>query len=163
MKYFEVTKELSFCAGHRVPSHSGKCRNAHGHGYLLKVTARGPLVDAIGTSSEGMVVDFSELKKAMVEEVENRFDHVFIKACTDRIFNRYDQVLIEANKGNELLAGRWQVEDVGIVQEIRMIPTAENLAYIIFKLLEQRLNNADTRVTKVQLWETPTSMAEYSE
>jgi 6-pyruvoyl-tetrahydropterin synthase len=40
-------------------------------------------------------------------------------------------------------------------------PTAENMAQVIWKLLEPHLKKEKVRLTKVALWETPDSSAIY--
>jgi 6-pyruvoyltetrahydropterin/6-carboxytetrahydropterin synthase len=163
MKKFTAYKEIGFDYGHRVPNHASKCRNCHGHRGRLEVYIEGPLRVEDGSSSEGMVMDFNDIKAALVDEIDARFDHVFIKATSDTLFDVYPFTAIQENLDSAILGGRYLIENVGIVQEIRMVPTAENLAYICFQLLSKRINTVDVRVKTVRFWETPTSMAEYSE
>jgi 6-pyruvoyltetrahydropterin/6-carboxytetrahydropterin synthase len=58
--------------GHRLPQHQGKCRFPHGHNYLFEITVKGPVAE-----SNGMIVDFSDVKKK-VKEYLDRFDHAFL-------------------------------------------------------------------------------------
>lgn len=165
MKEFKVTKRIGFCYGHRVPHHASKCRNVHGHEALLEVTVRGPLVpEGDKLSNEGMVMDFSAIKKTMEVEIVSKFDHRLIVAESDdglrNVIGR--SVITETLQTNEL--GRvYNVKDFGWVQEIEYIPTAENLARVCFDLLSARLDSygAKIRVTKVRFWETPNSYADY--
>jgi len=53
-----------------LPRHPGKCRELHGHSYELVVTVEGPV-----EPGSGMVVDFSDLKRVVREEVVDRLDH----------------------------------------------------------------------------------------
>lgn len=166
MKEFKVTKRIGFCYGHRVPHHASKCRNVHGHEALLEVTVRGPLVpEGDKLSNEGMVMDFSAIKKTIEVEIVSKFDHRFIAAESDDGFRTVvgKAVITETLQTNEL--GRvYNVKDFGWVQEIKGVPTAENLACVCFDLLSARLNShgAQIRVTKVRFWETPNSYAEYN-
>ena len=50
------TRRIQFCAGHRVMGHEGKCRNLHGHNYVVFVTAQADELDSVGR-----VIDFSVL------------------------------------------------------------------------------------------------------
>jgi 6-pyruvoyl tetrahydropterin synthase/QueD family protein len=69
-----ATRRFQFCAGHRVHQHESKCRNLHGHNYVVLITARGinSELDALGR-----VVDFSVLKQ-MSFWCEEHWDHGFI-------------------------------------------------------------------------------------
>lgn len=67
-----VTKEFTFDSAHFLPSYHGKCEDMHGHTYRLQVTVDGPL------DSEGMVVDFAVLKKAVKDKVLSKLDHKLV-------------------------------------------------------------------------------------
>lgn len=64
-----VTRSFSFEAAHHLPWHPGKCRRLHGHHYRLAVTVEGP----IGTN--GVVVDFDDVKALVQTQVVEPFDH----------------------------------------------------------------------------------------
>lgn len=141
---FTASKEIEFDAGHRVPNHVSKCANPHGHRYRVQATVQGQLVDKEGASSEGMVMDFGDLKSVLVAEVHDRFDHGFIVW-------EHDQAMRDALAGHG-----WKVLVVPCV------PTAENLAALIFADVDTALRNywgTRCRLTEVALWETPTSCA----
>ncbi len=70
---FSVYKEITFAAAHFLREYHGKCENLHGHNYRVRI-----YVSADSLDSEGMVVDFVELKSAMKQAIHNRFDHRFI-------------------------------------------------------------------------------------
>ena len=57
-----VTRRLEFDAGHRIPDHKSQCKHLHGHRYVLEITLSGEPIDQAGDSSNGMVMDFSEIK-----------------------------------------------------------------------------------------------------
>ncbi|HET9869389.1 MAG TPA: 6-carboxytetrahydropterin synthase [bacterium] len=80
----------------------------------------------------GFVVDFRVLKEVLKREVYARFDHRFI------------------NK-----------EVPPFKDDPNLQPTAENLARVIWKLLEGPLKKEKARLTEVALWETPDSAAVY--
>ena len=54
---YSVTRELTFCYGHRLLNYDGKCRHLHGHNGRAVITLSAPALDGLG-----MVVDFSLLK-----------------------------------------------------------------------------------------------------
>jgi 6-pyruvoyltetrahydropterin/6-carboxytetrahydropterin synthase len=144
----EISKEIEFDAGHRVPSHQGKCKNPHGHRYKIQVKCIGKIVDNPGHPEHGMLVDFSDLKHLMTEHVHDVLDHGFI-VWTD------DKALLSALSGYG-----WNVI------EFPYIPTAENLARWSWSQLEPLISGrfGDSLLLKeVAIWETPTSVAYYSE
>lgn len=68
-----ATRRLTFCAGHRVLGHEGKCRQLHGHNYTVHVTAQ-----AEGLDDVGRVVDFSVLKERIGGWLDKWWDHKFL-------------------------------------------------------------------------------------
>lgn len=73
-----VCKQFKFHAAHVLPNHDGQCRNLHGHSYKLEVFARGPIRPSDGSSSEGMVVDFSRLKEVYRKHIEPHVEHQYL-------------------------------------------------------------------------------------
>lgn len=140
MNNFQISKEIEFDAGHRVPSHTSKCKNPHGHRYRVRVWLEGELVRQAGAPTEGMVEDFGELKQWMMTDIHDVYDHGFV------IFEG-DQRLRQA-----LVGQAWKV----IV--VPWIPTAESFAYAIWENMKNRFG---PMVQYVEVWETPTSMARY--
>lgn len=66
---FEVRVECDFAAAHFLKNYKGKCENLHGHNYLVRVSVQGSKLD-----QGGMLLDFSELKKAL-RQVCGKIDH----------------------------------------------------------------------------------------
>lgn len=69
MPILKVSREFSFAASHFLTEYHGKCENLHGHNYKLIVTIEGEV------SSDGMVLDFVDLKKIVGEKVLEKLDH----------------------------------------------------------------------------------------
>ncbi len=67
-----VSKEFKFDAAHNLTSYHGKCEKLHGHTYKLRVTLSGE------PDNEGMVYDFTKLKKIVNEAVISKLDHSYI-------------------------------------------------------------------------------------
>jgi 6-pyruvoyltetrahydropterin/6-carboxytetrahydropterin synthase len=67
-----VTRSFTFEAAHQLPWHPGKCQRLHGHSYRLEVTVEGPIGD------QGIVVDFSDIRRVVEREVIDRFDHQYL-------------------------------------------------------------------------------------
>lgn len=145
MRVTSLQKEVEFDAGHRVPNHGSKCYNPHGHRYRVRVTCSGSVVGEPGAADEGMVVDFGDLKKWMTELVHDKFDHAFVVFSGDRLMR-------EALSQDETWA----------VVVVDWIPTAENFAHDIFDILHPVVAThwrENMALTRVEVWETPTSCA----
>ncbi|MFH1023028.1 MAG: 6-carboxytetrahydropterin synthase QueD [Planctomycetota bacterium] len=67
-----VTKEFRFDAAHNLVKYQGKCERLHGHTYVLRVTLKGRV------NREGMVHDFTDLKRIVGEHVLAKLDHSYI-------------------------------------------------------------------------------------
>lgn len=142
----QISKRVEFDAGHRVPSHAGKCRNPHGHRYVVEVECEGQIVDEPGSPDDGMLVDFGDLKVLMTEQIAEPLDHGFI-------VYRGDGELREAFEGR---GWKWIA--------FPYVPTAENIARWCWDQLadpiERRFRDG-LRLVGVRVHETPTSIATY--
>jgi len=144
----EISKTIEFEMGHRLPNHQGLCRNLHGHHYKVEVFVEGDCGNNVcGAPSEGMVVDFGELKRIMTEVIDKPLDHAFMFYCED-------PVLLEMVDARILTAHGLKVKVVPF------IPTAENIARMIFDGLAREVHpDAAWRISRVKVWETPSSCA----
>ncbi|QEH45287.1 6-carboxytetrahydropterin synthase QueD [Aggregatibacter actinomycetemcomitans] len=140
---FKVSKEFSFDMAHLLDGHDGKCQNLHGHTYKLQVEVRGDLYQE--GAKQGMVIDFSDLKKIVNHAILEPMDHAFI----------YDQTSERESKIASLLQ---QLDSKTFGVPFRT--TAEQLAQFIFNQLKYQEN---LPVSAIRLWETPTSFCEYGE
>jgi 6-pyruvoyltetrahydropterin/6-carboxytetrahydropterin synthase len=130
---FSVTRELTFCYGHRLLQYEGKCRHLHGHNGRAVITLAGPSLDALG-----MVMDFSRLKRVLGGWIDLHLDHKML-------LHRDDPVLPFLRQQGEPV----YVLDVN--------PTAENIARLIY---DQAVAQGFP-VVEVKLWETDTCYAAY--
>lgn len=76
MPTISVTKIFTFDSAHSLSGHKGKCAEVHGHTYRMEVTvvrSNGELLTS--GSSEGMVMDFADLKEIVDEEILEKVDH----------------------------------------------------------------------------------------
>ena len=73
-----VRRRFDFEAAHRLPHHTGKCRELHGHSYRLIVAVDRPI-----DPQSGLAIDFSELKRVVREEVIARLDHKYLNDLID--------------------------------------------------------------------------------
>lgn len=65
----KVCKMFRFDAAHYLPHYEGKCKNLHGHGWVLEVEVDGPVCE------DGMVVDFVTLKTVVNHNIIDKLDH----------------------------------------------------------------------------------------
>lgn len=144
-----ITKEIEIDLAHRVPNHKSKCQNLHGHRYKIEVGVDDKLITDEGASDEGMVIDFSDLKQIMMEEIDEKFDH-------NSIFYKDDPFV------NVI---RFEIEEYQNKKPhyVSFIPTAENLAKHWYFLVKPRLEERGIKIKHVKIWETPTSTAIYHE
>lgn len=81
-----ITKEFKFNSSHRLHDSNlnteqnqrlfGKCNNSpsHGHTYKLFVTISGPI-------KNGMIINFTDLKKLVKETILDEYDYHFLNNC----------------------------------------------------------------------------------
>lgn len=74
----KVRRRFDFEAAHRLPDHPGKCRDLHGHSYVLTVTVERPV-----EARSGMAIDFGDLKRVVSREVVERLDHKYVNDILD--------------------------------------------------------------------------------
>ena len=129
-----VTKRIDFCYGHRLLDYDGVCKHPHGHNALVEVDVRTDSLDG-----RNMVVDFSDIKRIVKGWIDRELDHKMIL--------RHDDPLLKP------------LQTLGEpVYVLESNPTVERIARLIFeKAQESGLN-----VKAVRVWETPTSIAEYT-
>jgi 6-pyruvoyltetrahydropterin/6-carboxytetrahydropterin synthase len=77
MRFARISKTVTFEAAHQLPHHAGKCARLHGHSYRAELVLEGEVREADGSSGEGMVIDFSEVKAAW-QLVHRNLDHAFL-------------------------------------------------------------------------------------
>lgn len=74
-----ATKIFTFDSAHFLPGYKGKCANIHGHTYKLEVTVGNVNeVLIVGGSSDGMVMDFYDLKMIVEKHLLEQWDHKLI-------------------------------------------------------------------------------------
>jgi len=68
-----ICRRFEFHAAHHLPNHEGKCKETHGHSYILEVEVIGK-IHTEGPAA-GMIMDFSRLKKIVNDSVLEKIDH----------------------------------------------------------------------------------------
>lgn len=141
-----ITRKLEFDAGHRIPDHKSQCRNLHGHRYVLEITLIGNVIDEEGSSDNGMIMDFSDVKSLAKQHLIDVWDHAFL------VYEKDDKVraFLESIPGHKTVI-------------INRIPTVENLAQTAFDILNTVYTDrygTGLRLHKLVLHETPNCWAE---
>ena len=78
MSVLRITKEFRFEGAHALAGYDGKCRNIHGHSYIMYITVKGEPLKGTDSPKEGMVVDFKELKAVVNDNIIDKFDHALV-------------------------------------------------------------------------------------
>ena len=74
----KLTKKFNFDMAHALFGHDGHCKNIHGHTYQLEITVEGIPRERLGTTNDGMVMDFGVLKSLVNELILNKLDHALV-------------------------------------------------------------------------------------
>lgn len=144
MSNIRITKQFSFETGHALYGYDGKCKNIHGHSYQLFVTVIGKPISNSDHVKFGMVIDFSDLKKIIKEEIVDVFDHA-------TVFNKntpHVELAKElADRGHDVILVDYQ-------------PTSEMMVIDFAEKIKNRLPNT-IKLHALKLQETTTCYAEW--
>jgi 6-pyruvoyltetrahydropterin/6-carboxytetrahydropterin synthase len=144
MSNIRITKEFSFETGHALYGYDGKCKNVHGHSYKLSVTVIGVPISDRNNVKYGMVIDFSDLKKIVKEEIVDHFDHATV----------FNQTTPHIELANELIDRGHHV----ILVDYQ--PTSENMVIDFAQKIKSRLPKT-IELHSLKLQETDTSFAQW--
>ena len=146
MSKIRITKQFSFETGHALYGYDGKCKNVHGHSYKLSVTVIGtPIIDR-NNVKYGMVIDFSDLKKIVKEEIVDNFDHATVFNETTPHLELAKELI---SRGHHVILVDYQ-------------PTSENMVVDFAQKIKSRLPE-NINLYSLKLQETETSFAEWFE
>ena len=144
MSNIRITKQFSFETGHALYGYDGKCKNVHGHSYKPSVTVIGqPITDNTNVKF-GMVIDFSDLKKIVKEEIVDVFDHA-------TVFNK--------NTPHVELAKELEDRDHNVLL-VNYQPTSEMMVIDFAEKIKTRLPK-NIKLHSLKLQETDSSYAEW--
>ncbi|HVN58409.1 MAG TPA: 6-carboxytetrahydropterin synthase [Bacteroidales bacterium] len=138
-----VTREFGFEMAHVLYNYDGPCRNVHGHSYRLFVTVSGIPATDLSNPKNGMVIDFTDLKKVVMEEIVNRFDHSVVISSD---FDREKTEMMSRTFGNTVI--------------VDYQPTCENLVADFAGRIAGRLPPG-ILLHSLRLYETARSFAEW--
>ena len=144
MSNIRITKQFTFETGHALYGYDGKCKNVHGHSYKLDVTVIGTPISDSDNAKFGMVIDFTDLKKIVKEEIVDVFDHA-------TVFNK--------NTPHVELAKELKDRDHNVLL-VDYQPTSEMMVIDFAQKIKNRLPNA-INLHSLKLSETATSYAQW--
>jgi len=166
-----VTRRIEIDAGHRLSTHGSKCRNLHGHRYVIEAEATATALHGSGEQS-GMALDFAFLKAEMLAAIDEPCDHGLILWSGD-----VEALAMLAPAGRDpeswttALAARVATEGFVATTDTRLgwklylvpgQPTAETLARHWFDRLAPRVADRSdglAALTAITVWETPNCKA----
>ncbi len=144
MSNIRITKQFSFETGHALYGYDGKCKNVHGHSYKLSVTVIGQPITNTEHVKHGMVIDFTDLKIIVKDEIVDVFDHA-------TVFNKNTPHLELAKelqqRGHNVLLVNYQ-------------PTSEMMVIDFAEKINRRLPE-NINLFSIKLQETDSSFAEW--
>tara|TARA_B100000214_G_scaffold331125_1_gene271912 strand:- start:220 stop:624 length:405 start_codon:yes stop_codon:yes gene_type:complete len=126
---------------HALYGYDGLCKNIHGHSYRLWVTVIGNILEDESSVKNGMVLDFSILKKIVKPEIVDKYDHSLVLNGNSPHAN-IDLTAFEK------------------VFHLPYQPTSENLVLDFVKIIKKKLPE-NVKLYKVILSETANSFAEW--
>ena len=144
MSMIRITKKFDFETGHALYGYDGKCKNIHGHSYKLFVTVQGTPITDTTHVKYGMVIDFTDLKKIVKEEIVDQFDHA-------TVFNKntphVELAKLLSDRGHHVILVDYQ-------------PTSEMMVIDFAERIQSRLTK-NIQLFSIKLQETETSFAEW--
>ena len=141
MAVIRITKRFNFEGAHALKGYDGKCSHIHGHSYKMEVTVKGEPIESSNSPKNGMVIDFTDLKKIVNSRIIERYDHALVLSKDALLMEQISHAY-----GNT------------IVTDFQ--PTSENLVALFAKLIMEELPEKVSLVS-VKLWETENSYAQW--
>ena len=178
---WNISKEFDFCYGHRVWSQSLNkkfsiddklvCRHLHGHQGKIKVFLETSKLQS------SMVTDFKHLNW-LKKFIDDNLDHKFILDVNDPLYSSLLGDFSNNGKACNLIEqeGGYKIADLSILENVNphilemyksyilvdFVPTSEEISRWIYKIVQERMQELDVQVVKVQFFETPKTCSEYS-
>jgi 6-pyruvoyltetrahydropterin/6-carboxytetrahydropterin synthase len=143
MATLRLTRVFHFDMAHVLLNYPGKCKNIHGHTYKLEVTVTGTLCNEETSPKKGMIIDFSDFKNLIQDEIITFWDHALM------IHHDTDPILLNALKSN-----------YEKIIEVPFQPTTENMICELSSIIKQILPS-DLQLFSLRLFETEKSYAEW--
>ncbi len=131
---YSVTKRIDFCYGHRLLDYDGICKHPHGHNAVVEIDVAAETLDR-----RNMVTDFTDIKRIVKTWIDRELDHKMILRADDPL------VKVLQDMGEPIFV-------------VDSNPTVERIARLIFDISREH----GLPVSRVTVWETPTSWATYT-
>ncbi len=131
----KISKEFKWEMGHRLPFHSGKCKNIHGHTYKMRVEIEGDL------DENGMVIDYYDVSE-IISPIVDELDHSFMVIETDK----------------EIIDFLDKLKSKKVV--VPFETTAENITLHMLEKIKERITSDRIKRIKVRVYETEKTYAE---
>jgi len=131
-----ISKTFRWEMAHRLPFHTGGCRNVHGHSYSMTVELAGE------PDANGMLIDYFDIK-SIVQPYIDEVDHAFLCDTSDTLIVQF----LEQSALKGVL--------------VDFSTTAENIAAWFFtRLAEEFIVYKNIRELRISVAETENSNAE---
>ncbi|MCZ7602045.1 MAG: 6-carboxytetrahydropterin synthase QueD [Ignavibacteriales bacterium] len=131
----KISKEFKWEMGHRLPFHSGKCKNIHGHTYKMRVEIEGDL------DENGMVIDYYDVSE-IISPIVDELDHSFMVKETDKVIIDF----LDKLKSKKVV--------------VSFETTAENITLHLLNKIKERITSERIKKIKVRVYETEKTYAE---
>ena len=141
MSVIRITKEFRYEGAHALLNYDGKCRNVHGHSYILYVTVKGTPIDDNSNCKNGMILDFSDFKRIVNDTIIEEFDHALVlrseAPMAQELGSAYEKVIL-----------------------VDFQPTCENLIAYFAEVIKEHLPES-VELYSLRLHESPSSFVEW--
>lgn len=141
MSIIRITKEFRYEGAHALYNYDGKCRNIHGHSYVMYVTVKGTPKDDMSDPKNGMILDFSDFKTIVNDTLIDKFDHALVLRAdapmATELGNGYEKVIL-----------------------VDFQPTCENMIVYFAQVIREHLPE-HIELHSIKLHESPSSYVEW--
>ena len=131
----KISKEFKWEMGHRLPFHSGKCKNIHGHTYKMRLEIDGDL------DEYGMVMDYYDVS-FIISPIIDELDHSFMVKDSDA----------------EMITFLEKIDSKKVV--VPFETTAENITLYLLKKVKEKIASKRIKRIKIRVYETEKTYAE---
>lgn len=118
-----VSKEFTFDAAHHLHNYEGKCKNLHGHTYVVIFGISG-FVD-----ERGLLIDFGDIKEIWKNEIEVFLDHRYLNETLPPMNTTAENMVVWVfEKMEEAIQRREKQYDGARVEFVRLFETPTSYA-----------------------------------